>query len=166
MKSGAIIAFLATAALAPEGPLEEVDVELVLAVDVSRSMNPSESALQRKGYVEALSNPAFARAVETGALGKIAITYVEWAGFDHQEVRVDWQVIDSPESAAAFAKAVEAVPLTWARGTSISGVIDFSLKHLAENSFKGLRTVIDVSGDGPNNIGRPVLHSREEALAA
>jgi hypothetical protein len=165
MKTGAVIAFLAAATLAPEGVLQEVDVELVLAVDVSRSMNPSESALQRKGYVEALSDPAFARAIEAGALGKIAITYVEWAGFDYQEVQVDWQVIDSPESAIAFAKRVEGVPLSWARGTSISGVIDFSLKHLAENSFKGLRTVIDVSGDGPNNIGRPILHSREEALA-
>jgi hypothetical protein len=166
MKSGAVIAFLATAALAPAGSLQEVDVELVLAVDISRSMNPSESALQRRGYVEALSDPAFARAIEAGLIGKIAITYVEWAGFDSQEVTIDWQVIDGSESALAFAKLVEAAPLSWARGTSISGAIDFSVKHLANNSFKGIRTVIDVSGDGPNNIGRPILHSRADALAA
>jgi Protein of unknown function (DUF1194) len=165
MKTGAVIAFLAATALAPEGPLQQVDVELVLAVDISRSMNASESALQRKGYVEALSDPAFARAIETGALGKIAISYVEWAGFDYQEVMIDWQVIDSPESALAFARLVEAAPLSSARGTSISAVMDFSIEHLAKNSFKGLRRVIDVSGDGPNNIGRPVLHAREDALA-
>jgi Protein of unknown function (DUF1194) len=165
MKTGAVIAFLAATALAPEGSLQQVDVELVLAVDISRSMNASESALQRKGYVEALSDPAFARAIETGALGKIAISYVEWAGFDYQEVMIDWQVIDSPESALAFARLVEAAPLSSARGTSISAVMDFSIEHLAKNSFKGLRRVIDVSGDGPNNIGRPVLHAREDALA-
>lgn len=166
MKTGAVIAFLASATMVPDGALQEVDVEIVLAVDISRSMNASESALQRKGYVEALSDPAFARAIEAGTLGKIAISYVEWAGFDHQKVTIDWQLIDGPQSALAFAKLVEAAPFSSARGTSISAVMDFSIKHLAENSFKGLRTVIDVSGDGPNNIGRPVLHAREDALAA
>jgi hypothetical protein len=166
MKTGAVIMFLAATTIAPEGALQEVDVELVLAVDISRSMNASESALQRKGYVEALSDPAFARAIEAGALSSIAISYVEWAGFGHQKVTIDWHVIDSPQSALAFAKLVEAAPFSSARGTSISGVMEFSVKYLAENNFKGLRTVIDVSGDGPNNIGRPVLHARKDALAA
>lgn len=164
MRLGAVIAFLATAAMAPEGQLQEVDLELVLAVDISRSMNADESALQRHGYVQALSDPAFVRAIEAGALGKIAITYVEWAGIGQQRVSIDWQVIDGAATALAFARLVEAMPFETARGTSISGAIDFSIRHIASNSFKGLRTVIDISGDGPNNMGRPVLRARAEAL--
>jgi Protein of unknown function (DUF1194) len=166
MKLSAVIAFLAAATLAPEGAVRQVDVERVLAVDVSRSMNAAEAALQRKGYVEALSDPAFARAIEAGPLGKIAVSYVEWAGIGVQRVTLDWQIIDGAQSALAFAKLVEAAPPYSARGTSISGVVDFSVRHIAANSYKGLRRVIDVSGDGPNNIGRPVLDARAHALAA
>jgi hypothetical protein len=166
MKLSAVIAFCATAATAPEGQLQEVDLELVLAVDVSRSMNAAESALQRKGYVEALSDPAFARAVEAGPFGKIAVSYVEWAGIGQQRVTIDWRLIDGAQSAASFAKLVGAAPIESARGTSISAVVDFAVRHIAENGFKGLRTVIDVSGDGPNNMGRPVLRARADALEA
>jgi hypothetical protein len=147
------------------GPLE-VDVEIVLAADVSRSMDFAELKIQRDGYSAALSDPAFIRAVEAGMLGRIAITYVEWAGQDRQSVVADWQVVDSAESARAFALRVKATPRDSARGTSISGALDFGLRAINLNAFKGLRRVIDVSGDGPNNAGRPVLLARSDTVSA
>ena len=142
----------------------QVDVELVLAVDVSRSMNAAEAKLQREGYVAALSNPAFTSAIEDGMLGRIAVTYVEWAGHFSQRVAVDWFVIDSAEAALGFAKRVGENSPGSARGTSISGVLDFGAGKIRDNAFDGLRKVIDVSGDGANNIGRPVLDARQDAL--
>ena len=144
----------------------EVDLELVLAADVSRSMDSGELRIQRDGYSAALSDPAFIGAVESGMLGRIAITYIEWAGQDRQNSVADWQVIDSAETAKAFALKVKATLRDSARGTSISGALDFSLHAINSNAFKGLRRVIDVSGDGPNNAGRPVLLARSDTVSA
>ena len=143
-----------------------VDVELVLAVDVSRSMDAEEFALQRAGYVEAIRHPDFIAAVRAGLNGRIAITYFEWAGTVRTESRVPWQVIDGPESAQAFAATLAARPFGGFTGTSISGALDFGNGLFDDNPVDGFRRVIDVSGDGPNNIGLPVTGARDRAVAS
>lgn len=144
----------------------QVDLEIVLAVDVSRPKNAAEAKLQRDGYVAALSDPAFVSAIEAGMLGRIAVTYVEWARQFSQRPAVDWQVIDSAQAALAFAKNLGENAPGSARGTSISGVLDFGAALLRANVYDGLRKVIDVSGDGANNVGRPVLDARRDAIEA
>ncbi len=144
---------------------EPVDVELVLAVDVSGSMNPEEQALQRSGYVAAIRSPEFVRAVQSGLHGRIALTYVEWAGPGLQHIAVPWAAIDGMASADAFARVLEAAPLGTSRGTSISMALIFAAGLFEGNGYEGQRRVIDVSGDGPNNIGGPVLEARDAVLA-
>ncbi|MGB8315628.1 MAG: DUF1194 domain-containing protein [Aestuariivirga sp.] len=164
------IRFVAAVAVAAIVPAEAarssgkiaVDLELVLAVDISGSMNAQESALQRQGYAAALSDTSFLRAIEAGPLGRIAVAYVEWAGADRQSLSVPWQIIDNLESARAFAAKIDIAPRNSARGTSISGVMDFAGGLVAGNEYDGQRKVIDISGDGPNNAGRPVLLARSE----
>jgi len=142
----------------------EVDVELVLAVDISYSMDPEEQALQRSGYIEALRSPEIMAAIRKGVNGKIAVTYMEWAGATSQEVVADWMVIDSPETAAAFTAQLEKRPIRRYYRTSISGAIDFSVQLFERNNLHGLKQVIDVSGDGSNNQGRPVTQARDDAV--
>jgi hypothetical protein len=142
-----------------------VDLELVLAVDVSGSMDIEERELQRAGYMAALVHPAVLHAIAMGPLGRIALTLVEWAGGDVQSVAVPWQLVDGAESAAAFVAALAAAPMQRQRGTSISGALLFSAELFADSGFEGLRKVIDVSGDGPNNSGPPVLPARDAVLA-
>ncbi len=144
---------------------ERVDLELVLAVDVSRSVDAGEAQLQREGYIEAFRNPNVMRAVRSGFIGKIAVTYVEWAGTGHVEMVVDWTPIDDDESARAFAAALGRAPPRSALYTSISGAIDFALPLFKRNGFDGFRQVIDVSGDGPNNAGSLVTIARDKAVA-
>jgi hypothetical protein len=155
----------AAPAAAKDGSIE-VDVELVLAVDISYSMDPEEQALQRQGYVEALNSPVVLDAIKKGLNGKIAVTYVEWAGSSTQEVVVDWQIIDSAESARRFTDALQARPPRRLYRTSISSALDFSVPLFENNNYAGIKRVIDVSGDGSNNQGRPVTSARDDALAS
>lgn len=142
-----------------------VDVELFLAVDVSRSMTPRELEIQRRGYAEALvSDDVIAAIAETG-FGQIALTYVEWAGSALHNVVVDWTLIRTREDAVAFAAQLTAEAANSMRRTSISGAIDYAASAFDGNGFNGLRRVIDISGDGPNNEGRLVTHARDDALA-
>lgn len=145
---------------------QRVDVELVLAVDVSRSMDAQEFALQRAGYVAALRDPAFLAAVKSGYRGQIAITYFEWAGTVRTESALGWTLIDGPESAAQFASALEVRPFGGYLGTSISGALIHASSLFDRNGFDGERQVIDISGDGPNNSGLPVTSARDAAIAA
>ncbi|MGA7971814.1 MAG: DUF1194 domain-containing protein [Pseudolabrys sp.] len=138
-----------------------VDVELVLAVDVSYSMDPDEQALQREGYRLALTSKEFLQALREGAHGKIAITYVEWAGQHDQQVVVPWRLIEGPESADAVAAEIARAPYRRASRTSISGGLAFAQGLFATSGYRGLRRVIDVSGDGPNNSGMPVAPVRD-----
>lgn len=142
-----------------------VDVELILAVDVSRSMDPEELEVQRSGYIEALRHPDFIAAVRMGLIGKVAISYYEWSGSVDTNTLVDWHVIASAEDAQTFAAAVEAAPLERLYGTSISGAIDFGRGMFDRSGYEATRQVIDISGDGPNNRGQPVVPSRDAALA-
>jgi len=144
----------------------QTDVELVFAVDVSYSMDPEEQYLQRQGYIEALRSPLLIDAINKGIHGRIAATYIEWAGESSQRIVVPWQVIDSPASAEQFIAALQAIPAQRLQRTSISGAIDFSAKQFINNGFSSFRQVIDISGDGSNNHGRPVNKARDEALAA
>ncbi len=144
---------------------EEVDVALVLAVDISFSMDLDELALQRNGYVQALKSPDVIRAIERGAIGKIAVTYFEWAGTTVQHIVLPWTVLDGASSAIAFAEKLAEAPTRRGRRTSISGAIDTSTRLFDEATVKPLKRVIDISGDGPNNDGRHVTLARDEALA-
>ena len=144
----------------------EVDVALVLAVDISRSMDPDEQALQRQGYIDAFRAPAVHDAIDKGAIGSIAIVYMEWAGADNQRVVVPWTILEGAEDSVAFAERLAAnPPPVGAPRTSISGAIDYAVALLETSAFEAVRRVIDVSGDGPNNQGRPVTHARDAALA-
>lgn len=142
-----------------------VDVELVLAVDVSYSMDMEELAIQREGYAQAIVSKEFLAALKTGPTGKIAVTYFEWAASTDQKVIIPWRVIDGPESADAVAAEIMKTPIRRASRTSISGAIYFAMPLFEENALHGLRRVIDISGDGPNNNGVPVTLARDEAVS-
>ena len=141
-----------------------VDVELVLAVDVSYSMDLDELALQREGYAQAIVSKEFLQALKNGPHGRIAITYFEWAASTDQKIIIPWRVIDGPETADAVANEIVKTPIRRASRTSISGAINFAMPLFEENPHRGLRRVIDISGDGPNNNGAPVVIARDAAV--
>ena len=155
---------LATAALlsvAPSWAAEPVDVELVLAVDVSLSMSPDELEIQRKGYAAALTHERVLQAIAEGAYGKIAVTYFEWAGSTSHHIIVPWTVIASREDAERVAARLSAQPPNSARRTSVSAALEFGADLFAESEYRGAKRVIDISGDGPNNQGAPVDTTRD-----
>ena len=141
-----------------------VDVELVLAVDVSYSMDMDELALQREGYAQAIISKEFLQALKSGPNGRIAITYFEWAASTDQKIVIPWRLIDGPETADAVANEIIKTPIRRASRTSISGAINFAMPLFDENPHRGLRRVIDISGDGPNNNGAPVTIARDAAV--
>ncbi len=142
-----------------------VDVQLILAVDVSYSMDMDELAIQREGYAQAIVSKDFLQALKTGPHGKVAVTYFEWAASSDQKIIIPWRVIDGPESADAVSAEILKTPIRRASRTSISGAIYFAMPLFDESPYKGLRRVIDISGDGPNNNGTPVTIARDEALS-
>src|SRR3979490_775606 len=150
--------------LADKETVPSVDVELVLAVDVSYSMDMDELAIQREGYAQAIISKEFLQALKTGPNGKISVTYFEWAASSDQKIIIPWRVIDGPETADAVANEIMKTPIRRASRTSISGAINFAMPLFDENPYRGLRRVIDISGDGPNNNGAPVTGARAAAL--
>ena len=142
-----------------------VDVELVLAVDVSYSMDMDELAIQREGYAQAIVSREFLQALKAMPNGKISVTYFEWAASSDQKIIIPWRVIDGPETADAVAEEILKTPIRRASRTSISGAIYFAMSLFDDNPFRGLRRVIDISGDGPNNNGSPVTGARDIALS-
>ncbi|MBD9650060.1 DUF1194 domain-containing protein [Ensifer sp. ENS09] len=157
----ALVAYPLRAAAAPP----DVDLELVLAVDTSGSMDMEEARVQRLGYLEALRHPDFIKAVKGGYLGRIAIGYFEWAGRVEESSVVAWQVIEDAEDAKAFAAKLEARSIDTRHGTSLSSAIRFGTKLIETNAYFGARRVLDVSGDGYNNTGLPIAVTRDDALA-
>ena len=141
-----------------------VDVELVLAVDMSQSMDPGEHELQRSGYLAALLHPDVLRAIRDGIHGRVAITYIEWGGPASQAVTVPWTLIEDEASAKGFVGALAAKPIRTISGTSISGALAFAASLFEGNGYDGFRRVIDVSGDGPNSSGEPVAPTRDAVL--
>jgi hypothetical protein len=144
---------------------QTTDLLLVLAADVSRSVDEAEFTLQRKGYADAVTDPRVIAAIRGGATASIAICFIEWSGAGEQSVVVDWTLIRDEEDAGGFAAQILAAPRSYVGRTSISGGIDFAMERLAAASIKSERRIIDVSGDGTNNSGRPVTDARDQAVA-
>lgn len=142
-----------------------VDLELVLAVDVSGSMDAEERKLQRDGYVDAFLHPDVIAAIGSGMMGRIAVAYVEWAGPKAQTLVMSWRLVDGKAAAAAVSAELAQAESPRIRGTSISAALAFSSVLFEDNGFAGSRQVIDISGDGPNNMGPPVVPMREAVLA-
>ena len=143
-----------------------VDVELMLAVDVSYSMTPNELEIQRRGYAAALRDPEIARAVGAGYHGQVALSYVEWSGTNEQRVIVPWTLISTAEDLGRIADVLTAEFRPVLRRTSISGLLRFATGSFEANGFDGDRRVIDVSGDGPNNMGHPIVPVRDVLVRA
>ncbi len=161
--AGAVAAFsLGAGGAAAQTP---VDLELVIAVDVSLSMDSDEQRLQREGYVAAFRDPELHRAITSGAYGRIAVVYMEWAGPASQNVVIPWTAIDGPAAARAFADRLAAQPISRLRLTSIGAALQFARTLLAESGFAGERRVVDISGDGPNNSGPPAPTTRDALVA-
>jgi hypothetical protein len=144
---------------------QNTDLLLVLAADVSRSIDQGEFELQRKGYAAALSDPRVLAAIRGGTNGSIAVCFVEWSGAGEQLVVADWTVIRDGEDAGGLSAAILAAPRSFIGRTSISGAIDFAMVRLAAAKPHSTRRVIDISGDGTNNSGRPSTEARDQAIA-
>jgi len=143
---------------------EAVDVTLVMAVDTSLSISDGEAGLQRVGYIAAFRDKRIINAIKGGAIGKIAVTYVEWSGPRQQRVLVPWRVISDAATSEAFANELERAPIAEGNTTSISAGLDFAVKLQQRSTYEPTRMVIDISGDGYNDLGRPITAARDEAV--
>ena len=143
-----------------------VDLELVLAADISGSMDLEEASLQRQGFIAAIQDPDVVEVIQRGGLGRIAVTYMEWAGHSIQSTVVGWTEISDAASAHAFARAIERSEPRTALWTSISAAISTAARSFESNGFEAPRRVIDIAGDGPNNSGEIVVEARDRAVAA
>lgn len=152
-----------TASAGSAQDLIEVDLELVLAVDISYSVDEDEARRQREGYVAALAHPDVISAIEGGPLGRIAVTYVEWADARFQRAAADWTVIASEADALEFAARVAAAPLERGHYTAIGAAIANSVRRIETNEYQGYRRLIDISGDGPQNQGMDLNEARAMA---
>jgi hypothetical protein len=144
---------------------EQVDLLLVLAADVSRSVDTPKFQLQREGYAAAVSDKRVLEAITAGRHRRIAICFVEWSGVSAQKLVIPWTIVDGADAARKFGDQLLELPRSFAERTSISGGIDFSVKLFEETPFYAARKTIDVSGDGTNNSGRDVTLARDDALA-
>ncbi len=157
----ASVILLPTAAMAAE----DVDLMLVLAADVSRSIDATKFQLQREGYASAIADPHVLEAIRSGNTGKIGVTFVEWSGIGAQRVVINWTTIGDANSAKGFGDRLLEAPRSFADRTSISGAIEFAMGQLDHAPYESARHVIDISGDGTNNAGRDVTVLRDEAVA-
>ena len=160
----ALLTFLLLALPAAAQDKKQVDLALAMAIDISGSIDPDEAHLQREGYVQAFRDPVIVKAILGGANGRIAVAYYEWSDAWVQRTLIEWTLLDSAAAIEAFASRLAAAPISIARRTSISGAIDYARLVLLQSPFTSSRRVIDVSGDGANNIGRPVTFARDEAV--
>ena len=160
------LALPAESAPAPNSGVKQVDLKLVIATDVSRSINDEEADIQREGMAEAFNSPEVIKAIESGALGRIAVAMLDWSSPEFNRVVLDWTIIDGKNSAAEFANQVRNAPRTPGRRTSISGAIEMGALMLeaSDKNIVATRRVIDVSGDGPNNDGRPLSDAHKEVM--
>jgi hypothetical protein len=164
-RAAIVLAFASALFAASPAQTEPVDLLLVLAADVSRSVDSQKFQLQREGYAAALVDPHVIDAIQSGRRGRIGVLFLEWSGFGNQKVVIDWTVVDGTKAAQAFGDRLLESPRSFADRTSISGGIDAAVAQLARAPFESQRRTIDVSGDGTNNAGRDVGLARDEALA-
>ena len=144
---------------------EKVDLLLVLASDVSRSVDPEKFELQRRGYGHAMSDPRVIEAIRSGTNGRIGVCFTEWSGVMSQKLVIDWTAIGDASSARQFGDRILEAPRSFNDRTSISAAIDFAISQLERAPFESARRTIDVSGDGTNNSGRDAAAARDEAVA-
>lgn len=149
---------------APAAP-QAVDLELVLAADNSQSVDPSEAKLQRQGVAAAFRHPDIIRAIQSGSLGRIAVAYLDWSSVPYTRLTVNWRIISDKASADAFADTLLKAPLVFGSGTAIGEAIGLAAQLIELNNIQGTQRTIDISGDGPNNRGRPVYEVRDETVA-
>jgi hypothetical protein len=142
-----------------------IDVALVLAVDISLSMDQGEQLLQRTGYVEAFRHPELIATIEQGLFQRISVTYFEWGSASEQRLILPWTIVEDEASAESVAMLLESTPISRSRSTSISAALAFARRLMLDLESEPVRRVIDISGDGPNNDGRPVLDARADVLA-
>jgi hypothetical protein len=161
----AAVMVLALLAFGRDARAQNTDLLLVLAADVSRSIDEGEFELQRKGYAAALSDPRVLAAIRGGATGTIAVCFVEWSGAGEQMVVADWIVIRDDEDAGSLSATILAAPRSFMGRTSISGAIDFAMERFGAAKPHSNRRIIDISGDGTNNSGRLVTEARDQALS-
>src|SRR5499427_1642198 len=164
-RAAIVLAFVSALSAASPAQTEPVDLLLVLAADVSRSVDSQKFQLQREGYAAALADPRVIDAIQSGRRGRIGVLFLEWSGFGNQKVVIDWTVVDGPNAAQAFGDRLLESPRSFADRTSISGGIDAAVAQLTRAPFEAQHRTIDVSGDGTNNAGRDVGLARDEALA-
>jgi hypothetical protein len=158
------IGCLAFVALIGQSHAAGVDLEVILAADVSRSIDDGEFDLQRKGYAAALSDPRVLQAIRGRPGAAIGVCFIEWSGDEDQQVVVDWTEIRDEEDAGGMAAAIIAAPRSFMGRTSISAAIDFAIAHFATSKWQAARRIIDVSGDGTNNSGRAITQARDDAI--
>ena len=149
---------------APARAADNVDLLLVLAADVSRSIDAAKFQLQRDGYAAAISDPRVLETIKSGHLGRVGLTFVEWSGVGAQHVVIDWTMVGDGASAKDFGDRLLEAPRSFADRTSISGAIDFAMDRFSHAPFASTRRVIDISGDGTNNAGRDVSSARDDAV--
>jgi hypothetical protein len=162
-----LVSIFAGAAMFPAvaSAAEQVDLLLVLAADVSRSIDSEKFQLQREGYAAAISDPRVLDAIRSGRNGRVGVAFVEWSGIGSQRVVIDWTTVSDAESAKGFGDRLLEAPRSFADRTSISGAIEFAMGQFARAPFESARRTIDVSGDGTNNSGPDVTQVRDEAIA-
>jgi hypothetical protein len=166
--TGWVFAVILAGALGGAAPAaaRSVDLALVLAVDVSGSVNNERFELQRRGYAEAFASREVADAIAAGENHAIVVTLVEWSGAGHQRQMVGWTLIENAASAESFGSAIAEASRAFSDWTSISGAIDYSVALFMEAQVDSMRRVIDISGDGINNNGRSVTEARDAAVDA
>jgi hypothetical protein len=163
---GALVAIVLMAcSVTGEARSAGVDLEVILAADVSRSIDDAEFDLQRKGYAAALSDPRVLAAIHGRQGAAIGVSFIEWSGDEDQQVVVDWTEIRDEEDAGSMAAAMIAAPRSFMGRTSISAAIDFAMAHFAKSKWQASRRIIDISGDGTNNSGRAVTEARDQAIS-
>jgi hypothetical protein len=161
----AILACVCPAGFAAHATDVKVDLELALGIDVSGSVDDEEAVLQRNGYIAAFRHPSVVDAIQHGGLGRIAVSYYEWAGFGHMKIIAPWTLIRDEATADAFSALLTREPPETARRTAIAAAISFGADYFDNNGFAGRRRVLDISGDGPNNWGDRVDGARDRAVA-
>jgi hypothetical protein len=167
MRHGKLMLWTVLAAISSACPAlaAAVDLELVIAADTSSSIDDRESALEREGVASAFRSVEVQRAISSGALGRIAVLYLDWSGGPNNRIVVNWRTINNKASADAFAEALLKAPRTYGRGTSIGGAIEMGATLIEASGFEATRKAIDISGDGPSNTGQSVAEARDEVVA-
>jgi len=163
----AAVLFLSMLLPAADAEAEIVDLQLVLAIDVSSSVNYDEFGLQLRGYLQAFNDPAILAAIKAGPNRKIAVAVIQWAGEGQQQLSIDWSVLSSAEDVQQFSRKIEYMPRAFnSGGTSVAGALSFASTRFSGAPFQPLRRVIDISGDGRSSVGPAPDKIRDKILSA